>query len=64
MAFDLFDVDAITHLYADESLEIVKYEGDPMLYLIQDEFDGTDVVDLTPAQQRVLYRILKNRFEV
>jgi hypothetical protein len=63
MAFEQFSVDELTHLYADESLEIVKYVGDPALYLVQDEFEHTDVVELTPAQQRTLYGILKNRFE-
>jgi hypothetical protein len=63
MAFEQFSVDELTHLYADESLEIVKYVGDPALYLVQDEFDGADVVELNKAQQLALYVILKNRFE-
>jgi hypothetical protein len=37
--------------------------GDPALYLVQDEFDGADVVELNKAQQLALYVILKNRFE-
>jgi hypothetical protein len=51
-------------LYKDTDLEISKEAAWPeFLYLTQDGFEHTDVVELTPAQQRTLYGILKNRFE-
>jgi hypothetical protein len=51
-------------LYQDANIQIGKFANEePHLYLIQEEFDTTDVVELDLAGQHALYLILKNRFE-
>jgi hypothetical protein len=51
-------------LYQDANLQIGKFVNEePYLYLIQEEFDTTDVVELDLVGQHALYLILKNRFE-
>jgi hypothetical protein len=51
-------------LYQDENLQIGKFVNeDPYLYLMQEEFDHTDCIELDLAGQHALYLLLKNRFE-
>lgn len=59
-----FDQVTILPLYEDEDVQIIKNPEEPeYLYLVQADFEETDVVELNRAQQLALYAILKNRFE-
>jgi hypothetical protein len=59
-----FEQPTMVMLYEDEDVRITKNPEEPeYLYLIQDEFEETDVIELNKAQQLALYVILKNRFE-
>jgi hypothetical protein len=51
-------------LYQDENLQIGKFVNeDPYLYLIQEEYCDTVVIELDRAAQVALLAILKNRLE-
>jgi hypothetical protein len=64
MDSDLYENPMIVLLYEDEDVQIIKNPEEPeYLYLVQDEFEETDIVELNQAQQLALYAILKNRFE-
>jgi hypothetical protein len=51
-------------LYNDSDVQIGKEaHADEYLYVLQEEFEETDVIELNKVQQLALYVILKNRFE-